>query len=196
MALELLANCYGIDRNVAAASSVNGKLISDFAGTIHEKHSRLNLFFLFYNSKLYSLAREQLTTLRASYPTEEMVAVASWLMSVVSEGASEGVQQQAEQAPSQQRAVVNEKTVSMELSNYPNPFNPSTIIRFTVPEAGHVSLKVFDLLGREIATLLNEERAAGTHRVSFDAGRLPSGVYFYKLESAGKVAIQKMVLAR
>lgn len=84
----------------------------------------------------------------------------------------------------------------ISLQNYPNPFNPSTVIRFTLPEPGHVSLKVFDLLGREVALLVNEQHSAGTHQVQFDACALPSGVYFYRLESARKVAIQKMVLAR
>ncbi len=82
------------------------------------------------------------------------------------------------------------------LQNYPNPFNPSTVIRFTLSEAGHTSLKVFDLLGREVATLVNEHRTAGSHQVVFDASALPSGMYFYRLEAAGVSAIQKMVLVR
>jgi hypothetical protein len=80
--------------------------------------------------------------------------------------------------------------------NYPNPFNSNTVIYFTLPEAGMVSLSVFDSLGREVATLLNEQRPAGIHKVYFDAGTLPSGVYFYKLKSSGKMAIRKMLLVR
>jgi hypothetical protein len=85
---------------------------------------------------------------------------------------------------------------ALSLSNYPNPFNPSTVIQFTLPDAGHVSLKVFDLLGREVATLLDEHRTAGTHQVHFDARALPSGLYFYRLDAAGTLAIQKMLLAQ
>ncbi len=84
----------------------------------------------------------------------------------------------------------------MLLSNFPNPFNPSTLIRFTLPEAGRVSLKVFDMLGREVAMLVNEDHPAGSHQVLFDASALPSGVYFYRLEFAGSAKIQKMILAR
>lgn len=80
--------------------------------------------------------------------------------------------------------------------NYPNPFNSNTVIYFTLPEAGMVSLSVFDPLGREVATLLNEQRPAGIHKVYFDAGTLPSGVYFYRLKSSGKMAIRKMLLVR
>jgi hypothetical protein len=80
--------------------------------------------------------------------------------------------------------------------NYPNPFNPITVIPFTLPQAGFVSLKVFDILGRELSTLVNEQRPAGSHHALFDASTLPSGVYFYKLHATGTVAIQKMILAR
>jgi tetratricopeptide (TPR) repeat protein len=81
-------------------------------------------------------------------------------------------------------------------NNYPNPFNPSTIIRYTLPENGHTSLKVFDLLGREVAILVNEFKVAGTHEARFDASSLPSGVYVYRLEIAGKSLVQKMTLLR
>lgn len=84
----------------------------------------------------------------------------------------------------------------LSISNYPNPFNPSTVIRFTLPQDGFVTLRVFDLLSREVATLVNEHRTAGTHQVLFDASVLPSGMYFYRLEAAGVSAVQKMVLAR
>lgn len=81
--------------------------------------------------------------------------------------------------------------------NHPNPFNPQTTISFVLPKAGAVTLKVYDALGREAATLVNREsRAAGAHRVTFEAKDLPSGLYFYRLEAAGFSAVKKMVLAR
>ena len=84
----------------------------------------------------------------------------------------------------------------LEVNNYPNPFNPSTIIRYTIPENGHTSLKVFDLLGREVAILVNEFKVAGTYEARFDASSLPSGVYVYRLVTAGKSLVQKMTLLR
>lgn len=81
--------------------------------------------------------------------------------------------------------------------NYPNPFNPATTIEFTLPADGRASLKVFDVLGREVATLLDEGRKAGEiQRVVFDASRLASGVYIARLESGGKQLFRKMVLIK
>lgn len=80
--------------------------------------------------------------------------------------------------------------------NYPNPFNPSTSIRYTVPAAGRVSLKVYDALGRERATLLDRHQAAGTYTVAFDATDLPSGLYLYRLETGAQVETRVMTLLR
>jgi hypothetical protein len=80
--------------------------------------------------------------------------------------------------------------------NYPNPFNPSTTIRFSVPEAGLVTLKVYNLLGEEVATLLNNEQAAGVYEANFDASRLSSGIYFYTLEAKNFTSTKKMVLLK
>ncbi len=80
--------------------------------------------------------------------------------------------------------------------NYPNPFNPSTKIAFSVPNQGNVTLKVYNLLGQEVATLLNEVRTAGVHEVSFNGINLSSGVYFYTLTSGDFVSTKKMMLIK
>ena len=80
--------------------------------------------------------------------------------------------------------------------NYPNPFNPSTKIQFSIPNTSFVSLKVFNVLGAEIATLVSENKAPGTYQVTWDANGYPSGVYFYRLMSAGKVLTGKMNLLK
>lgn len=67
------------------------------------------------------------------------------------------------------------------LQNYPNPFNPVTVISFQLPSYSKVSLKIYDVLGREIASLVNEEKPAGYYRINFDASKLSSGVYFYRI---------------
>ncbi len=73
---------------------------------------------------------------------------------------------------------------SFELEqNYPNPFNPSTTIRFALPEASHVRLTVYNLLGEELAVLVNEQRQAGVYNQRLDASGLPSGTYFYRIEA-------------
>ena len=81
-------------------------------------------------------------------------------------------------------------------ANYPNPFNPSTNISFGLPEDAHVSLKVYNLIGEEIATLINERRAAGTHTVVFDAANLPSGVYFSVLKVGEARLVRRLVLMK
>jgi hypothetical protein len=80
--------------------------------------------------------------------------------------------------------------------NYPNPFNPATEIAFALPKAGLVTLKIYDLLGRQVTTLVNRSMQAGDHRISFDASSLASGIYFYRLESGGFSATRKMVLLK
>ncbi|MGB5873678.1 MAG: T9SS type A sorting domain-containing protein [Bacteroidota bacterium] len=78
--------------------------------------------------------------------------------------------------------------------NYPNPFNPSTIIEFSLPEAGFVTLTVHNLIGQELATIVSGERAAGTFRATWDAGGFSSGVYFYRLTAGNYVQTKKMVM--
>lgn len=87
------------------------------------------------------------------------------------------------------------KTYSLS-QNYPNPFNPSTTIEFAIPTAETVSLKIYDVLGREVATLLNERRDAGAHRVQFNAGALSSGTYFYRLQAGSFTQTKKMILVK
>jgi subtilisin-like proprotein convertase family protein len=80
--------------------------------------------------------------------------------------------------------------------NYPNPFNPSTTIKFGLPKGENVKLVVYDLLGREVKTLINEFRASGTHEVNFDASALSSGVYFYKLVTPNFTETKRMLLVK
>jgi hypothetical protein len=80
--------------------------------------------------------------------------------------------------------------------NYPNPFNPTTIIKYSLPEQTNVQLKIFNILGQEVATLVNEEKSAGNYTVSFDAKNLSSGVYFYKLQAEKYSQTNKMLLIR
>jgi hypothetical protein len=80
--------------------------------------------------------------------------------------------------------------------NYPNPFNPSTTINYALPQAGSVTLKVYDVLGREVATLVNEKKAAGSYSVAFNASRLSSGTYIYRLTANGFSQTKKMILAK
>ncbi len=80
--------------------------------------------------------------------------------------------------------------------NYPNPFNPSTVIKFSIPNSGLVSLKVFNILGEEVATLINEMKSVGVYEVSFDASNLTTGMYIYRIQSGEFTSTKKMLLIK
>ena len=80
--------------------------------------------------------------------------------------------------------------------NYPNPFNPATIISWEMPVSGFTTLKVYDVLGNEITTLVNEEKPAGRYEINFDANNLSSGVYYYRITTGNFTQTKKMILMR
>ncbi|MEO8665158.1 MAG: T9SS type A sorting domain-containing protein, partial [Ignavibacteria bacterium] len=87
-------------------------------------------------------------------------------------------------------------TVYSLAQNYPNPFNPTTKISFSIPKNGMVSLKIYDVLGKEVMTLVNEHRSIGNYDVTFDGSNLSSGAYFYRLEAGEFTDIRRMVLIK
>ena len=82
------------------------------------------------------------------------------------------------------------------LPNYPNPFNPTTLIRYEVAEQVHIRLEVYDALGRQVAALVDEQKNPGKYSVVFDASGLSSGVYLYRMQTDAYVKSRQMVLAR
>lgn len=80
--------------------------------------------------------------------------------------------------------------------NYPNPFNPTTQIKYSIANAGYVSLKVFDVLGREVVELVNKHQEVGQYKVNFNASGLSSGIYFYRIESGSFVSVKKLMLVK
>lgn len=87
------------------------------------------------------------------------------------------------------------KTFSLS-QNYPNPFNPNTTIKFDLPVSGLIKLSVYDILGREIETLINEDLKAGTYLVNWNASNYPSGIYFYRIETRDFTETKKMILIK
>ena len=80
--------------------------------------------------------------------------------------------------------------------NYPNPFNPSTTIEYQIPKATFITIKIYDVLGKEVVTLVNEEMPAGIHEVNFESNDLTSGLYLYKISAGGFEQTRKMLLVK
>ena len=80
--------------------------------------------------------------------------------------------------------------------NFPNPFNPTTKIKYQIPELSFITLKVFDVLGKEVMILVNEEKAAGYYKVEFNASLLTSGIYFYQLKAGNYIETKKMIFIK
>jgi Secretion system C-terminal sorting domain len=93
--------------------------------------------------------------------------------------------------------TANQSPMSYALNqNYPNPFNPTTVIQYQLPASSQVSLKVYDVLGREVATLVDTKQSAGIYSVTFDGNNLASGVYFYRLQAGGFSDMKKLTLLK
>jgi hypothetical protein len=91
---------------------------------------------------------------------------------------------------------LNTDTQSLSLGSYPNPFNPTTVIRYSMPEAGQVSLKVYNILSQEVANLVESNQSAGVHQVNFNASHLPTGIYIARLQAGAKVMTTKLQLVK
>jgi hypothetical protein len=80
--------------------------------------------------------------------------------------------------------------------NYPNPFNPLTTIKFKISQSGYVSLKLYNVIGKEITTLFSGEKPSGTYEITFDASEIPSGIYYYRLISGKYVEVNKLTVVK
>jgi hypothetical protein len=94
------------------------------------------------------------------------------------------------------KVKVDYKPQILDVKNYPNPFNPITKIYYEIPEDGFVTLKIYNALGKEIKTLINENKIAGSYEIEFDASGLPTGIYFNVLQVGDKRVVRKMQLIK
>ncbi len=98
---------------------------------------------------------------------------------------------------SAQENIIHNVLNSFELyQNYPNPFNPTTTIKYSIPQESFITLKIYDILGKEITSLVKERKIACNYSINFNAGNFPSGIYFYQLKTHDVVLTKKMVLLR
>gem|GEM_PF-1773709 len=142
------------------------------------------LIYKYYENNIEK-ANGMFASLMDKYPSSPLIAFAKIEMSTSPGYASKNV------------AVGRSQPLEpIELSNYPNPFNPTTTISYELPSNSFVTLKVYDVLGREVKTLVNGYQEAGSHSVQFNGENLPSGVYLYRLTAPGVVQVKKMLMMK
>jgi hypothetical protein len=167
----------------AAVKTLNS-LKAAAAGTDHEKQALIQLAFLKEYSDRYSSVSGQ--------AIEELISkfgnsVDAGLLAALDVSST-----------NKNASLADAQTTRTEgnLSVFPNPFNPTTRFQFIVNEAAFVSLKVYDMLGREVALLIHEQKQLGTHHVRWDASAQPSGIYFARLDIAGSAFVRKLLLVK
>jgi hypothetical protein len=180
----------------STAKQVYDDIIAQYPGTSDDRHAQFQKFLLaFHIDKDRDGAALILNDFTSKYSEGQDVEFAKYLLynttSSSEKSASDG------QSPTSKKSTKKGIPDKFELSaNYPNPFNPSTTIGFDLPEAAKVRLAVYDMLGREVALLADEERPAGQHSVRFDAGRLSSGMYIYRLQAGSFTQTKKLMLLK
>jgi hypothetical protein len=159
-------------------------IISRYPGTERAKHALLMLASLkSYSATETETSRRALSQLYRSFGGTFDRGI------LVALGEDPGVLE----APSLAASELEDET---SLDVYPNPFNPSTEIRFAVADPGEVRLEVFDLLGRSVDILVNETKAVGVHSVTWNGDRFPSGMYLLRYVAGGKASVKKLMLAK
>jgi hypothetical protein len=135
--------------------------------------------------------------IRAYYSPDETYADAQFVAVYGKFGAPEAaVIKEKEVAAAKDPESLSIAPTEYSLGSYPNPFNPTTVIRYTMPEAGQVSLKVYNILSQEVANLVESNQSAGVHQVNFNASHLPTGIYIARLQAGAKVMTAKLQLVK
>ncbi len=166
-------------------------LLSNFSGdsTVH-KLALFDLINMSYRSNKFEQLNKYLAALASKYPNDLLTHHAMLLVGVDDDLVSEGARM------NQQPGMTATLAVSGLLTNYPNPFNPTTAISYFLPGSGKVDLKVYDLIGREVVTLVSEYQESGMHTACFTGRSLASGAYFYVLNAPGISMVSKMLMIK
>ncbi len=190
-AIRLLAREVALSKDFVSASKYNSYIVQNYPDSIHEPAALYDL--VEYNMVVAhdtSEAEFYLSRLTTAYPNENITSVAKMLF-----GQKIGLSKSQKQ---NQPIAVEKSTGSgfyLEQA-YPNPFNPTTTLTYNLPANGHVTLKVYDILGREVATLIDGYQDVGIHSASFDGSSLSSGIYFYRITAPGVNQVKKMILIK
>ena len=201
----LLPYLYLKDNNIAMAKKINDSIIAENPNTaLSERATINNAYIALYNENNVDEAVKILNDLRqqpklsAGTETPEGMGLSDLENAITSYAATLG-NGDAYLSKLHKQAINNTTSLPKEyklFDNYPNPFNPSTTIRYELPKNGFVTIKVYDILGREVATLVNENKTAGEYSVMFNAKNLSSGVYIYQLKAGNFISNKKLLLMK
>ena len=139
----------------------------------------------------YKNATDKFAELAAKYPDDELVSESEYLL-----GNLDANNRQNLASPNIYQSDLPVPTDYALDQNYPNPFNPSTTITYQLPKSGNVTLKIYDMLGKEVMTLVNEQKEMGRYSVQFNASSLASGMYVYQLRANDYTSTKKMLLLK
>jgi|GEM_PF-2104699 M6 family metalloprotease-like protein len=184
------------ERNSNGALAMLNESIQLYPNTASELLALYGKVSLALNSlSNITLATNTLQLLQAKYPNERLTKLAETLVQTATATTSKSSTHNLTATEKSKITKDIPKEFSLE-QNFPNPFNPVTVIRYQLPVSSEVTLKIYDVLGRETATLVNGYEEAGYKSVTFDAGKLPSGIYFYKMVSGNYVSVKKLVVMK
>ena len=194
LASKFLADTYLRNGNFNDAIKLYDDIIKNYSDDKQSVNAKFDKLFAFLNIKKDTLAaKEILSDLKLTKQVDDdfliRFSMAGSLLGIKVTGSN------FKQNQSTNSQILKPSIYALD-QNYPNPFNPTTIIKYSMPIDNHVSIKVFDVLGREVALLVNEYKQAGEHSITFDASKLANGVYVYKIEAGPFVQTRKMTLIK
>ena len=201
---ELYALLVQFDNETLFDNKNYGAIIQNLTGLINDfqsnegvyKQTLFDLGFLYLNSLNDSMkAGKYFSQLGEAYPNDLLVQDAKYLLG--DDAGNVGLAKLSADDDNDLSATAIALPTEYKLfQNYPNPFNPTTTINYQIPKDGRVTMKVFDILGREVKTLVDEFKPSGQYLVRFDASHLSSGIYFYSLRSGNYSVVKKMMLLK
>lgn len=201
-AMEVLSNIYMKENDVNGLLEVNESLIKEYPGTIHERNGILNKFYAYYNSGDYGKASESLSQIDKKYSEDDAILLANWYLK------KDNNTEENTEFNSLSKATVTVPTEFELSNNYPNPFNPTTMINYAIPVKADVKIYIYDITGRLIKSFINNSQSAGYHQVGWSSTnengiKVASGIYIYRMEAIpleGKsqsfVQSKKMILLK
>ena len=199
-ALSILAGAYASQQQDEDAWVILDELVRSYPGTTAAFYGQLSLVSLHVDAGRFAEATRVLDAIAPGSQEEAYeVAAVRMILELEAKQRVGHVRGGSQVAFMQQAEVFEERRIEatdLEITSYPNPFNPVATIQYALPSDGQVVLKVYDMLGRAVATLVDGRQAAGTHEVTFEASHLPSGTYLYRLEAAGQIKSGHLLLLK